>query len=180
MSYLFYIVINLLFSLIAYILNPIIVLFSDSSGNLPPYLSWFQTQDASLDQTPEFIAENWPYLVGTSKIKVYLQRLFWLSRNCAYGFAYSVCGKDINYNNVIIKGNKSCSNTDGVSGYRFLYDKSKFILLRPWSIYTAFQYGSSSLCFQVYLGWKISTDNRTDIHREMLAMRVNPIMSFKH
>jgi hypothetical protein len=172
------IILNLCFSILAYILNPIVVLFADDRGNLPKWLSWFQTQDSSLDQTPEFIAENWPWLVGTSRIKKYLQRLTWLYRNTAYGFAYWVCGTIIDYDHVAIHGNPKCSNTDGVSGWRFLYDKTDMILLRPWSLYTAFQYGSSSYCFQIYVGWKISPTIITGERREMLAMRINPFMHF--
>ncbi|PRC92685.1 DUF7338 family protein [Solimicrobium silvestre] len=55
------------------VLNWIVVLFVDAKGNLPPWLSYFQTFDAPLPTG---------YLTG----------VMWLMRNPTYGFDYFVFG----------------------------------------------------------------------------------------
>lgn len=56
-----------------WLLNPIVVLFVDDNGNLPRWLSYFQTFDAPLP-------------------KGYKEGLAWLNRNPAYGFDLNVFG----------------------------------------------------------------------------------------
>lgn len=70
---------------LCWVLSPILPLFAIGKGRLPKYLSWFQTPDAPLDGDSGFEKvfppEKWPK---------YLRRVFWLWRNPAYGFAWSV------------------------------------------------------------------------------------------
>lgn len=66
---------------LAMLLAPVIVLFADRHGWLPRWLMWFQTQDASLDDT---LWLGWK--------PGYWSRVRWLWRNPAYGFGYYVLG----------------------------------------------------------------------------------------
>lgn len=82
-------------------LNWVVVIFADKAGNLPRFLYWFQTFDATLYQGqlarerdlqygktkyPEFI----PYpMTGWQR---YLNRGLWLFRNTGYGFNYFLFG----------------------------------------------------------------------------------------
>jgi hypothetical protein len=64
--------------------------FADSSGNLPRWLYWFQTFDATLDEGWKggYLASSW----GTPGWRRYLARVYWLYRNPAYGFDYFAFG----------------------------------------------------------------------------------------
>lgn len=61
-------------------------LFANEAGWLPNWLKWAQTFDADLDQG--FRSGN------TSFKSRYLNRMFWLYRNNAYGWSYYVLGID--------------------------------------------------------------------------------------
>lgn len=62
MTYLFYLIINIIFDLICYITNPIVILFANEYGELPYKLRWWQTYDNCIDV---------PYTVNTGVPKVF-------------------------------------------------------------------------------------------------------------
>lgn len=68
------------FTLIGMVFAPLIALTADANGNLPRYLKWFQTFDATLDEGRQpqygFTGSDW------------WVRTRWLWRNPSYGFAY--------------------------------------------------------------------------------------------
>ena len=85
------------------LLNWIVVVFADKDGNLPKYLYYWQTFDATLYEgqyaaVREFESGNitgaWkdydPYPVAAWGR--YKNRAFWLFRNSCYGFSYYVFG----------------------------------------------------------------------------------------
>lgn len=79
-------VLQLLFTLLAYIAAPVVALFCKKDGYLPNWLAWFQTQDAPLDagwQDDYFAHTGTP--TGAS---LWWFRVRWLWRNPAYGFCY--------------------------------------------------------------------------------------------
>ena len=47
--WLIYVILDVLFTLVCYITNPIVVLFADQKGNLPNIFKWWQTYDNTLD-----------------------------------------------------------------------------------------------------------------------------------
>lgn len=49
MTYIFYLILDILFTLICYVTNPIVVLFSNEHGELPYSLRWWQTYDNCID-----------------------------------------------------------------------------------------------------------------------------------
>lgn len=49
MNWIFYIAINIVFDLVCYLTNWLVVLFADEYGNLPKCLRWWQTYDNCLD-----------------------------------------------------------------------------------------------------------------------------------
>jgi len=100
-KYVFYTVIQLLFTALAMILTPVIALFTQSDGNLPAYLKWFQTFDATVD-------EGWKngyfgtFLTPPTGFKLYWFRMLWLWRNPAYGFCYYLLGENFDPENWVI------------------------------------------------------------------------------
>ena len=47
--YILYCIVDILFNIIAYITNPIVLLFANEVGNLPPILKWWDNWDDCLD-----------------------------------------------------------------------------------------------------------------------------------
>lgn len=90
-KYAFLTILNLLFTLFAVIVAPIVSLFASNDGWLPNWLKWFQTFDASLDA-------GWKdgyfgsFSTPPTGYKLWWYRTKWLWRNPAYGFCYWVLG----------------------------------------------------------------------------------------
>lgn len=74
---------HLFMCLTCWILSPVLPLFAINKETLPKWLSWYQTPDASLDGDSGHVER----CVGYPQ---YVQRVLWLIRNPAYGFAWSV------------------------------------------------------------------------------------------
>lgn len=83
MQYLILLPSHLLMGLLCWILSPVLPLFAINKETLPKWLSWFQTPDAPLDGDSGHVerCEGYPR---------YVQRVLWLIRNPAYGFAWTV------------------------------------------------------------------------------------------
>jgi hypothetical protein len=201
-KWLFMAPLSLLVSLLCYITNPIVLLFCDEDGELPGFLSLWQTWDNSCNpsdvtekkELPDFLLYDWgrhyaeyvdtpPELaaVGRSRwftvcidhdwtimerIKRYICRCYWLTRNCAYGWTFWVFGV--------------------LPGIRWKVDQSdadtKFSHedVPMWWLDSAWQYASSAPICKIYgytirreinLGWKVDTDATVDT-QAMIATRV--------
>ena len=96
------------------------------------------------------------------KLKRYCCRLFWLSRNCAYGFAVDWFGATINPKDVVV-----------VDDYCFGEFERRIRItkdLKYWKIYNSMRILNTKYQWRIYLGWKIH--NVQSIHRAMLAFRI--------
>lgn len=89
--YPFMFMLDLLFTLTACVLfNWWVPAFSSAEGNLPSWLKWFQTFDATLD-------EGWkngyfPVTGIPTGLALFKLRVRWLYRNPGYGFSYYALG----------------------------------------------------------------------------------------
>ncbi|WP_231409615.1 hypothetical protein [Ralstonia solanacearum] len=93
--YPFYVLLSLLATLVAMAaVNWWAPLTCDAQGNLPRWLRWFQTFDASLDAgwRDGYISRSW----GDTPIRRFLARVYWLYRNPAYGWDYWPLGVRFN------------------------------------------------------------------------------------
>jgi hypothetical protein len=96
------------------------------------------------------------------KLKRYCCRVFWLSRNCAYGFAIDWFGATINPDNVVV-----------INDYRAGESERNIFVTRDlkyWKIYNSMRILNTNYRWKIYLGWKIH--NVQSIHRAMLALRM--------
>lgn len=87
MLYPFYVLASLLATLVAYLcINWWAPLWCDAQGNLPRWLKWFQTFDASCDAGWQdgYLDKSW----GSTPLRRFLARVYWLYRNPAYGWDY--------------------------------------------------------------------------------------------
>ena len=149
-----YFVLDFTVNLVGYCLDPLLPAFADSDGNLPYWLKWFQTYDSTLDgKEPLFIAAT-SWLrddQGSPKnvLCLYLCRVFWLYRNNAYGFAYSILGAPLPLVVLSEKGTNPADRAPAIEGeYLVKYDgyfQYKFVKDR-----------GNGKCFEASIGWKPS------------------------
>jgi len=100
-------------TIFAIILSPLIALFADAQGNLPKYLSWFQTPDAPCWGAPFWKQKNPTY--STYKLCV-----TWLVRNPAQGFD-QWCRVDVPENTAVkAYGDLSINDQLGLGGWFLL------------------------------------------------------------
>lgn len=96
------------------------------------------------------------------KLKRYCCRLFWLSRNCAYGFALDWFGATINPDDVIVID----SYKKGEFERNILVTRD----LKYWKVYNTMRILNTNYRWRIYLGWKIH--NVQSVHYTMLAFRI--------
>ncbi len=90
-AYPLFVVVSLIFTVLTYLLAPFLALFvSSSTGNLPKYLLWFQTFDATCfeGREPQYGMTGSNWWVATR----------WLWRNPGYTFDLEVLGFTWNQN----------------------------------------------------------------------------------
>ncbi len=123
-KYLIFSILQLLCMGLCYLTNPFVVLFADNEVELPSFLRLWQTWDSSLDNRqyvlhdcPRWLSYDFDEYYDTAvmtlghgrskkivlakkpfplklKLKHYLNRVFWIYRNCGYGFAFYLFGVD--------------------------------------------------------------------------------------
>ena len=116
-------------------------IFAKKDGNLPKYLYWFQTFDATLDAgwKDGYIAENW----GSSKIKRFVARVYWLYRNPCYGFDYFLFGKEFDITKIVYidfvnSDEKTVFICEGTDYFNIFYENSWITLKLGWKAYNNF------------------------------------------
>ena len=96
------------------------------------------------------------------RFKRYCCRVFWLMRNCAYGFAVDWFGATINPDNVVV-----------IDDYKAGEFERNILVTRDlkyWKIYNSMRILNTNYRWKIYLGWKFY--NVKSIHRAMLAFRI--------
>lgn len=111
-----------------------------------------------------------PNFTVKERILRYICRVFWLSRNCGYGFAYYLFGVTVNGKNMKLVYGKY-QKDEGRKGELWV-EKNKNILLAPFTIKNDLLFFNNKLEFNWYLGWKIST-SFYESHRAMIANRIS-------
>jgi hypothetical protein len=149
---------SLLFKLVAQIIAPIIVLFAKSDGNLPNWLYWFGTVDHNLDGDKGWIETTRPIKIEKTKLDKYRNRVHWLWRNTADGFASSVLGVTTGFykEEFIVKGDPLVTNGPlGKSGFVARYYKKRG-KLEAFQFYYIRRYKRWPLkCIRINVGWKM-------------------------
>lgn len=178
LKYIALIIVDIAVTFLNFPLAPIAVLFASEDGWLPRWLWWFQTPDNSLDGDG-----GWKELhrwwkddadVETNKFKRYINRVLWLYRNSAYGFAIDVMGARIEEGfKFEIEGSPKVSN-------RPLYEGSVFrkVTNPSGSVYWQWYYvkaWSETRCLRINLGWKLWGDLKAGENRQF-TFSPNPAM----
>lgn len=154
--YPFYAIASILFSALTYTLSPILPLFMKSDGNLPRWLSWFQTFDNTL-LAGKTAAFGW---TGSD----YSLAARWLRRNPGYTFDYYPLGVAWDTSQwTVTKNTDTVFIAKGPNGhFCYKYSGSKFELKFGWKAWagydrennkwTDFQWGPAKripVCFTI-------------------------------
>ena len=108
-----------------------------------------------------------PKFTLKERIQRYICRVMWLSRNCAYGFAFYAFGRNRAGSDLVAIRERSLEDGQYI---HFYWDKHENIFTRTWSLKTNWHI-NKNLRWEVYAGWKIdpSSQNRRQC---MIAVRV--------
>lgn len=182
MKWFIYAALQMVCMVICYLTNWLVVIFANEEGELPGFLRLWQTWDDTLDnktdvgRMPSFLQYDWDSHYAQSKvtekgqtryveqlvepfgladrIRRYFCRCHWLYRNCAYGFAFYLFGRDVT---------PPVQQKTGKDWY-FCHQGSTWAFKCESEIKNGWKW-------KIYLGWKIqrSLDNE---HRAMIANRL--------
>ena len=198
LSWFFTFILNFLVSIICYITNPIVLLFCDERGELPGFLSYWQTWDDScnpefaVNHAPECIRYDWkkhyeeyqeatpelervgrkrwfckiidPNFTLKERFLRYLCRVFWLTRNCGYGFAFWLFGREVDPSQLLIVKNIDDQNGHEISAYVEGNPLTRTV------IYKNSRKINDKFEWNIFIGWKLSIDS-DKVHQAMIANR---------
>ena len=103
-----------------------------------------------------------PHFTIKERIQRYVCRTMWLYRNCAYGFAFYVFGRDVKGENVIMR--KSI-RVDDFFDIRTTDNHGAWGWHIDWPI-------TKHIATKLYIGWKIGDDKYAGTRRAMIAIRI--------
>lgn len=151
---------------IAYLTNPIVVLFADEYGNLPKCLRFWQTYDNCLDV-------SWMIYPMRRKTPCF-------SCGECQGFSYEINGRTFNgKDNTVYTDIKELNNEQWFSVIYPESIKSKFkrgiylLTCATWSLFYCKKY-CKWFRFRLYIGWKLKSCTKPVDQRAMLAISINP------
>lgn len=205
MKWFIYVIFEILFTLICYITNPIILLFADEVGELPKCLSWWANWDDHLDvdwMVYEHHVPKWAEYDFNKHYKYYsewdaehtigvhkgyvelLDPNFTLKERfqryvCRLVWLYRNTGYGFSYEVLGIDANgDDIIRTQDVTkpGYQFkVFYVHNFDY---WMIYY-FHKWSEKFAWKIFLGWKIQSVKPGEIQRCMLAFCITPFKTLK-
>jgi hypothetical protein len=202
MTWIIYAILDCVATIIAYITNPIVVLFANEYGDLPYILRYWQTYDNPLDIewvisegcVPKCIRYNfnkhyrytpeWDSSTGIGyvdilnphfTIKERIQRYF-----CRLYWLYRNTAYGFSYEITgrDINGTKMAIIRNNSDEDWLSYDDTVGIWNRTWVLYYNKPW-CSKFKLRVYLGWKGKGLSSTDTKRCMLALFVSPFRNVK-
>ena len=103
------------------------------------------------------------------KIQRYCCRVLWLMRNPAYGWSFYILGINSTKDKYHFAKNIDTKDEEFI----FVYDKSKNILVRPWTL-RLYKQIYKNFYITAYLGWKLPWWNEHNHLRSMIAYRIVP------
>ena len=165
MKWIFLLFANLIFTILAVVLIPVISLFVDKDGWLPKWLWWFQTPDTAIGKSEWFLANAAPYKAPSTWWETYANRMAWLFRNPAYGFdlgvlAYNTKDGDVlkvrgtrTMDGVVVENDPKIINGDVRHAGWFYATKGS-----AWQLYVVHHWNENH-CTKLNLGWKLWGDD---------------------
>ena len=103
------------------------------------------------------------------RIQRYFCRVLWLTRNCAYGFAYYMFNTEGDRKDLYMAEQYETDTEEKT----FAYDPTQSILVRPWT-YRFYLNVFGDFYITGYLGWKIPFWQTEGKYNAMIANRIVP------
>ena len=201
-TYILYCMADILFTLICYLTNPIVVLFSNEVGELPHILRWWQTWDNPLDidwmiyehHVPKFAEydfckhydyiDEWQAEEITGKHKGYVvikdanftlhERFQRYICRCAWLYRNTAYGFSYEVTGKDINGADVITVIDVKNDEKNEYfGRYKNILTEPFC-YKLSKKRNEKYSWKIFLGWKFQRIKSTEKERCMLVIDVNP------
>lgn len=160
MIWFLYLPVDLITSLLAFPLAPVIALFADGKGDVMlskhnPLRLWLTPDNPIEGDRGHF--ERWArFVVKYPKFGLYVQRTFWLWRNKAYGWSWKLLNAQVRKDDDLHWcGNPKVSDkpyNPGVCAATTSFNPFK----ARWMVYAVFPMFSGK-CFRLYIGWKLKS-----------------------
>jgi hypothetical protein len=152
-KYILFAIVQLLIDVVSFPLAPLVALFADKDGNLPKWLSLFQTYDNTLDGDDGYKAEHRFFPDNANAFQVWANRTGWLWRNPAYGFDM-LLGADVQVGDILrINGDRATGDNPfhaGLCTWK-LYRQGKLISFQYYFVMSV----STTKCLRINAGWKL-------------------------
>ena len=103
------------------------------------------------------------------RIQRYCCRVLWLTRNCAYGFAYYLFNIEGDRKDLYIEEQFETESEEK----HLAYDPTQSIIVRPWT-YKFYTHIIGNFYITGYLGWKIPYWQQDGKYNAMIANRIVP------
>jgi len=158
---------SVLFAILSFIFSVPLAITADSDGNLPKYLRWFQTFDATLDAGWK---DGYFPVTGTpTGWQLILLRAAWIRRNPGYTFdlalgvpfvyasSWTIHKWDSATSFFFATGPNGAFNIEGVlwSKVHFKFGWKAWNMFDPatgtWAVKPAWEYGNVPICFTISL-----------------------------
>lgn len=150
MRYFLYLIANLFMECISIPLAFVLPFFAHDA-KLPPWLSWFQTPDNSLEGDSGWQNEHWQWRKYLPKpLCTYVGYMGWLLRNRAYGFKWSVLAAKVIQDTLHYKGDIDIKNRDHAKAGRFRVWMNSY-----WQYKCIWQIPGQLRCVMLNFGWQL-------------------------
>lgn len=164
LRYLVYLVVYFIALFIAALTMPLVPLFANKLGDLPKWLSWFQTPDSTVDGDSNWEASCAKTLGELPEwLQTYLRRLGWLYRNPIYGFSIYVLGAPKTSNKPTI------ISSDG-------FHRQSVYLNKYFMVYQMNDDPKTNRRTKIYIGWKLQTEA---FDKYPFVFLINPFQHYK-
>lgn len=152
-------------------LAPFVALFCDSNGNLPKWLSLFQTYDNTCDGDDGYKQEHRFFPANANGFQRWANRTGWLWRNPAYGFDM-LLGADCQVGDIlVITGDRATSDApfhEGSCVWKLIRNE-KIIAFQ----YYAVKDFTTTKCLRVNAGWKLwNAEELTEMTTDKLGIAI--------
>lgn len=165
--------IDLITTVLAYPLAPIIALFSDSEGNSTlgekNILRLWLTPDNTMLGDSKNKARWESFVSKYPKVGPYIQRVAWLWRNKAYGWSWYLLNTEIKEGQEIYWCGDPRTDCDPYHPGVWLATTKKNPLTARWMAYLVLPTWPKSKCIRIYLGWKLQSSIKDRINGNLSA-----------
>ena len=157
----------------SFLIAPVLSLFTGNGW--PDWGGWFWTYDNPPEGDGGYIATRAPFIPASTPFQKYVNRVFWLWRNPAYGLDKKLGIQYLQSMAVHIWGNPDVSDKEGVSGWYLAkcFNNGELV---AFEFYAVIPYGK--MCLNMRLGWKITARKFKELGFAAIVNTFSPTKQF--